>query len=99
MKPHNHSKVIKAFADGQECQFEGYAHQWYLINRISDFDIYEKVRIKPKPETKEYYDEDTFDVQYLYAYKDNKYGVIRFVSKKVFNLIDWEYMGKVRLEK
>jgi hypothetical protein len=53
MKPHKHSNVIKAFADGQECLFEGYAHQWYLITSFSDFDIYENVKIKPEPKPDE----------------------------------------------
>ena len=69
-----------------------------IINKYLDW-LEEDEKVKPELEPKEYYDEDTFDVQYLYAYNDTKNGVMRFISKKIINLIDWEYMGKVRLEK
>ena len=69
-----------------------------IINKYLDW-LEEDEKVKPELEPKEYYDEDTFDVQYLYAYNDTKNGVMRFISKKMINLIDWEYMGKVRLEK
>jgi len=97
---HKHAEVIRAFLDGKQC--EGWNFQtkeWYEITRLGSFDYCDDARIKAEPETKEYYDEDTFDVQYLYAYNDTKNGVMRFISKKIINLIDWEYMGKVRLEK
>jgi hypothetical protein len=46
---HKHSEIIKAWADGIKCEFEGYEHQWYLITDLSMFDIYNNVRIKPEP--------------------------------------------------
>jgi hypothetical protein len=99
---HKHAEVIRAFIDGKECEcWSKSINDWHPhpISSLAAFDFCETVRVKPEPKQKEYYDEDTFDVQYLYAYNDTKNGVMRFISKKIINLIDWEYMGKVRLEK
>jgi hypothetical protein len=48
---HKHAEVIKAFVDGIECEYWREDHEtWGLINRLSDFDSYKTVRIKPKPD-------------------------------------------------
>ena len=52
-----------------------------------------------EPKKEEYYDEDTFDVQYLYLYNDSKNGIMRFRPTLLIEPLDWVYMGKVRLEK
>ena len=52
---HKHSEVIKAFVDGIECEFEGYAHQWYLIASLEQFDTWDNVRIKPQSIIREEY--------------------------------------------
>ena len=47
---HKHSEVIKAFADGIECEFYGLVTgQWLTIDKLETFDFFEKVRIKPEP--------------------------------------------------
>ena len=95
-----HYECIVAWAEGKLVQFKNIDGQWEDLNKEGfGWWPHREYRIKPEPKPKEYYDEDTFDVQYLYAYKDTKNGVMRFISKKMINLIDWEYMGKVRLEK
>ena len=52
-----------------------------------------------EPNKKEYYDEDTFDVQYLYIYNDSENRIIRCRPTLLIEPLDWIYMGKVRLEK
>jgi|GEM_PF-1687279 len=94
---HKHSDLIKAWADGAEIEY--YDDFMWQPAKNPSWSLSGQYRVKPEPKPKEYYDEDTFDVQYLYAYNDTKNGVMRFISKKMINLIDWEYMGKVRLEK
>jgi hypothetical protein len=50
MKPHKHAEVIKAFADGIECEFFGDAsNRWLNIDTFNTFDYCDKVRIKPEP--------------------------------------------------
>jgi hypothetical protein len=47
---HKHSDVIKAFADGIECEFLGeHSNKWLNIKSFETFDLYETVRIKPEP--------------------------------------------------
>jgi len=97
---HKHEEVIKAFLDGKQC--EGWNYQtkdWYEITRFGSFDYCDDARIKPEPKPKEYYDEDTFDVQYLYIYNDSKNKIIRVRHTWLIEPLDWVYMGKVRLEK
>jgi hypothetical protein len=47
---HKNSEVIKAFADGKECEkWCEVQDKWFNVINFWDFDCYEKVRIKPKP--------------------------------------------------
>jgi hypothetical protein len=69
-----------------------------IINKYLDW-LEEDEKVKPELEPKEYYDEDTFDIQYLYLYNDSKNGVMRFRPTLLIEPLDWVYMGKVRLEK
>ena len=60
-KPHKHSKIIKAWADGAEIEFrtmfkDGTASNWYpAYQPVWDMPVYE-FRIKPEPKE---------DLQYL----------------------------------
>ena len=45
---HKHAEVIKAFADGIECE-TWYGSKWIKTTNLMDFDHFEKVRIKPEP--------------------------------------------------
>ena len=47
---HKHAEVIKAFADGIECEL-WYTEEkkWIDVKYLGDFDLYYDVRIKPKP--------------------------------------------------
>jgi hypothetical protein len=98
---HKHAEVIKAFVDGKECQCFGRISEcWSDITSLMQFESYEKVRIKPEPKKKEYYDEDTFDIQYLYVYNhtiEGKSVMSTALIDETYN--NWKYMGKVRLEK
>jgi len=89
----NQLNACRALVKAQEKQIIELATKLTYANQtIENFHV-------EAPKEKEYYDEDTFDIQYLYVYNDTKNGVMRFISKKMIDLIDWEYMGKVRLEK
>jgi hypothetical protein len=98
---HKHAEVIKAFANGIECQGWDHAKKdWYDITNMSSFDFCDDARIKPEPKPKEYYDEDTFDVQYLHVYNhtiEGKTYMSPTFMQETYN--NWKYMGKVRLEK
>ena len=89
---HKHSEIIKAFVDGIQCEFEGYAHQWYLIASLEQFDTWDNVRIKPEPQKEQ-------EPQYLYIYRDrsNNISVYHTMMVEAFN--NFYYMGKVRVEK
>jgi hypothetical protein len=50
MKPHRNADVIKAFADGRDCEFLGnITKKWLPISNFRDFDTYSFTRIKPEP--------------------------------------------------
>jgi hypothetical protein len=50
MKPHRNADVIKAFADGKDCEFWGnITKKWLPISNFRDFDTYDTTRIKPEP--------------------------------------------------
>ena len=50
MKPHRNADVIKAFADGRDCEFLGnITKKWLPISNFRDFDTYCCTRIKPEP--------------------------------------------------
>jgi hypothetical protein len=52
---HKHSEVIKAFVDGDECQYYNFTtRHWEKINALSSFDYFFTVRIKPKPDVVTY---------------------------------------------
>ena len=70
-----------------------------IINKYLDW-LEEDEKVKPEPKPKEYYDEDTFDVQYLYIYNhtiEGKTYMSPTFMQETYN--NWKYMGKVRLEK
>jgi hypothetical protein len=47
---HRHSEVIKAFADGIECEGWDYQNKsWFRVTNISSFDYCDDTRIKPEP--------------------------------------------------
>jgi hypothetical protein len=47
---HKHSEVLKAWADGIECQGWDHAKKdWYDITNMSSFDFCDDARIKPTP--------------------------------------------------
>jgi hypothetical protein len=47
---HKHSEVLKAWADGIECQGWDHAKKdWYDITNMSSFDYCDDARIKPEP--------------------------------------------------
>ena len=69
-----------------------------IISKYLDW-LEEDEKVKLEPREKEYYDEDTFDVQYLYFYNDSKNGIIRVRPTWLIEPLDWVYLGKVRLEK
>jgi hypothetical protein len=47
---HKHAEVIKAFADGIECEyFDGLINSWEKIEDLNDFICFHIVRIKPQP--------------------------------------------------
>ena len=100
---HKHHECIMEWLAGKEVEYYYLAKVvppgWFPITKLSDFDQFDQVRIKPEPEPKEYYDEDTFDVQYLYIYNDSKNKIIRVRPTLLIEPLDWVYMGKVRLEK
>lgn len=89
---HRHSEVIKAFVDGVKCEFEGYAHQWYLITDLDDFKVYDKVRIKPQPSKEE-------EPQYFYVYNNIELNKTMMSPTSMQETYGWQYMGKVRVEK
>jgi hypothetical protein len=97
---HKYEEIIKAFLDGKQC--EGWNYQtkdWYEITRLGSFDYCDDARIKPEPKPKEYYDEDTFDVQYLYVYNHITQGktcMSPTLMKEAYG--KWIYMGKVKVE-
>jgi uncharacterized coiled-coil protein SlyX len=57
------------------------------------------IELAKEPKQKEYYDEDTFDVQYLYMYKHEIEGRFSMSHKLDEPYKGWVYMGKVRVEK
>jgi hypothetical protein len=100
---HKHAEVIRAFIDGKECEcWSKSINDWHPhpISSLAAFDFCETVRIKPNPKPKEYYDENTFDIQYLHVYNHITQGKTCMSStlmKETYG--KWIYMGKVRLEK
>jgi hypothetical protein len=70
-----------------------------IINKYLDW-LEEDEKAKPEPKEKEYYDEDTFDNEYLYIY-NNKNKIESWISSTLQKNIcgNWIYMGKVKVEK
>ena len=47
---HKHHETIKAYIEGIDCQcWLEKTQQWLLITALSEFDYWDKVRIKPEP--------------------------------------------------
>ena len=89
---HKHSEVIKAFVDGIECQNFNFSKQWVNIKELATFDLYDTVRIKPEPQKEE-------DPRYLYVYRNIDTSKIMTSSTLLRETSDWDYLGKVRVEK
>jgi len=95
---HKHRDLIVAWANGAKIERRISKVTWIYSECPGWYDD-EEYRIKPEPKPKEYYDEDTFDIQYLYIYNDSKNKIIRVRHTWLIEPLDWVYMGKVRLEK
>ena len=90
---HKHSEIIKAWLDGVECEYYSERmHLWCGIEKLSYFDSYAKVRIKPEPQKEE-------DPRYLYVYRNIDTSKIMTSSTLLRETSDWDYLGKVRVEK
>jgi hypothetical protein len=94
---HKHYECIVAWAEGAEIEY--YHDFMWQTAKNPAWSLSGQYRVKPEPKPKEYYDEDTFDVQYLYFYNDSKSKIIRCRPTLLIEPLDWVYMGKVRLEK
>jgi hypothetical protein len=73
MKP-KYSEVLKAWADGIKCQYWCPHHkEWSNIHKLSIFDDYDSVRIKPepKPDIVQYYYADSFNELHLSRYENS----------------------------
>ncbi len=89
---HKHSEVLHAFADGIECEFEGQINEWHSIASLEQFDTWDKVRIKPEPQKEQ-------EPQYLYVFRHIDTSKIMTSSTLLRETSDWDYLGKVRVEK
>ena len=96
---HKHYDLIVAWAEGKKIEKRLSKKDWIDCHYPVWFDN-DEYRIKPEPKGKEYYDEDTLDVQYLYVYNhtiEGKSVMSTALIDETYN--NWKYMGKVRLEK
>ena len=73
---HKNAEVIKAFVDGVECEFEVQINKWYSIASLEQFDIWDKVRIKPEPKT------DNVAYAIVYQYEDGSAYVNHAMKNK-----------------
>jgi hypothetical protein len=90
---HKHSEIIKAFADGVQCEYLGErTNKWCDIKELVTFDAYETVRIKPEPQQEQ-------EPQYLYLYRHTDTREKLMSPTLMQDTSDWDYIGKVRLEK
>ena len=89
---HKHSEVIKAFADGIECEYWFSADRWIQINEIAVFDWAHTVRIKPEAQKEQ-------EPQYLYVYRHIDTSKTKMCTTLMQDTSDWDYLGKVRVEK
>jgi hypothetical protein len=142
---HKHSEVIKAFADGVECEYLGErtnylgerTNKWCDIKELVAFDAYKTVRIKPEPQkelaqpricqlenqlqnarvlikeqdekivelaTKLAYANRSIEIlneeeEYLYVYNHIDTSKTTMSTTLMRDTSDWDYMGKVRVEK
>lgn len=90
---HKHSEIIKAYIEGIECEF--YSHElkkWGCVTQLETFDWAHTVRIKPEPQKEQ-------EPQYLYVYRNIDTSKIMTSSTLLRNTSDWNYLGKVRVEK
>ena len=88
---HKHSEVLHAFVDGIECE-TWYGDKWVKTTDLMDFDQFEKVRINPEPQKEQ-------EPQYLYVYNHMDEGKTCMSPSLIHVTSEWEYMGKVRVEK
>ena len=72
---HKHAEVIKAFADGIECE-TWYGSKWIKTTNLMDFDHFEKVRIKPEPKP------DNVAYSIVYQYEDGSAYVTHAMKNK-----------------
>ena len=84
MKPHKNADVIKAFADGINCEyFDDLINSWEKIEDLNDFNCFHIVRIKPEPI------EDVID----YMLVDNNSSYLQSIPK-----VNWVYKGIANLK-
>ena len=95
---HKHSEVIKAFADGIECEYWcNYDKVWRTFFSLTIFEMDIKVRIKPElPKEKEQEQETK---QYLYVYNDANRRESWMSPTFIHETYGWNYMGKVEVVK
>ena len=94
---HRNAEVIKAFADGIECEYWcNYDKVWRTFFSLTIFEMDIKVRIKPElPKEKEQEQEP----QYLYVYNHMDEAKTCMSPSLIHVTSEWEYMGKVKVEK
>ena len=74
---HKHAEVIKAFADGIECQVWDFTNKkWHDIKDLTDFTWADKVRIKPEPKP------DNVAYSIVYQYEDGSAYVTHAMKNK-----------------
>ena len=84
---HKHYECIVAFAEGIECEYFSIGtDRWVQINDIAVFSCDVQVRIKPEP-------------QYLHIYRHIDTSKIMMSPILMKDTSDWDYLGKVRVEK
>ena len=90
---HKHSEIIKAYIEGIECEFFGLiTNQWLTIDKLETFDVFDQVRIKPEPKKEQ-------EPQYLYVYRHIDTSKTKMCTTLMQDTSDWDYLGKVRVEK
>jgi len=76
---HKHAEIIKAFVDGINCQYFQ-CEKWWDIEYITQFEMFDDVRIKPEPK------EDIEDYLFVADKSSNDLVEINWVFKNSANL-------------
>jgi hypothetical protein len=88
---HKHYDLIVAWAEGKEIEYKDYDSRWYVINNPMWHNLTE-YRIKPEPQQEQ-------EPQYLYLYRHIDTWEKLMSTTLMQDTSDWDYIGKVRLEK